>query len=136
MPSLRKFMSSPVFALLIHSVCSPVQATPALPHNGAKKLSLMSISTAMYNVLDFAIACMPVTRVDSAKDSHLSPPPASEGYDREREIWNKWRTDEELAKCSRLVKKEVYNVYDATKMQGLPVGLQVVRLLHACVGTC
>lgn len=99
---------------------------PALPHNGAKKLSLMSISTAMYNVLDFAIACLPVTRVDSAKDSHLAPPPAAEGYDREREIWNKWNTDCELAKTSRLVKKEVYGVYDATKMQGLPVGLQVV----------
>ena len=90
----------------------------------------------MYNVLDFAIACLPVTRVDAAKDSHLAPPSDVEGYDREREIWNKWNTDRELAKCSRLVKKEVYSVYDATKMEGLPVGLQVVSLVQRMRDIC
>jgi hypothetical protein len=105
----------------------PVQAMPALPHGGAQKLSLMSISTAMYNVLDYPIACLPVTRVDPTKDSHLHGPAAAEGFEKESHIWNQWAKDGELAKCSRLVKKEVYRVYDADKMQGLPVGLQVVR---------
>ncbi|KAJ9098764.1 hypothetical protein QFC21_004412 [Naganishia friedmannii] len=110
----------------LDAIIAPIQATPALPHGGAQKLSLMSISTAMYNVLDYPIACLPVTRVDAAKDSHFHPPTATEGYERESQVWSKWANDGELAKCSRLVKKEVYRVYDANKMQGLPVGLQVI----------
>jgi hypothetical protein len=94
----------------------------------------MSISTAMYNVLDYPVACLPVTRVDAAKDSHLAPPSAAEGYVQERESWQKWNADGELGKCSRLVRKEVYKVYDAQKMQGLPVGLQVVRLSYIHFG--
>lgn len=81
----------------------------------------------MYNVLDYPVACLPVTRVDPAKDSHVRSSAAAEGYEEERKAWEKWNTDGELGKCSRLVRKEVYKVYDAQKMQGLPVGLQVVR---------
>lgn len=80
----------------------------------------------MYNVLDYPIACLPVTRVDATKDSHLSAPAGAEGHEEERRAWDRWNADEELAKCSRLVRREVYKAYDAGKMQGLPVGLQVV----------
>lgn len=87
----------------------------------------------MYNVLDYPVACLPVTRVDPAKDSHVRQPVEGDGYDKESRIWNKWANDGELAKCSRLVKKEVYRVYDADNMQGLPVGLQIVRVASSRV---
>ncbi|KAJ9091080.1 hypothetical protein QFC19_009254 [Naganishia cerealis] len=90
------------------------------------KLSLLSISTAIYNVLDYPIACLPVTRVDPTKDSHRRPPVVEEGYEKESQSWHKWANDAEQGKCSRLVRKEVYRAYDASKMQGLPVGLQVI----------
>lgn len=65
----------------------------------------------MFNVIDSTAGVLPVTRVDSALDA------ASHEYTKSHP-------------GSRILNGRVYNgpdpAYDATKMHGLPVGVQIV----------
>lgn len=65
----------------------------------------------MFNVIDSTAGVLPVTRVDSARDA--APSDYVKGY-----------------RGSHLLNGRVYNgpdpAYDATKMHGLPVGVQIV----------
>lgn len=71
------------------------------------------IATILYNVVDSTVGCMPVTPVDRDRDA--TPP-----------------VDQFLANSpgSWILEKRVYGgsdpAYDADKMHGLPVGIQVV----------
>ncbi|WWC58801.1 uncharacterized protein I303_101345 [Kwoniella dejecticola CBS 10117] len=88
----------------------PVQAVPALEHGATKFLSPLSVSTILFNVVDSTVGVIPVTRVDEALDSH------SEGFLNDSE--GSW-----------ILEKRVYGkggAYDAEKMHGLPVGVQIV----------
>jgi Asp-tRNA(Asn)/Glu-tRNA(Gln) amidotransferase A subunit family amidase len=79
----------------------------------ARDTSHLSIATLLYNVVDSTVGCLPVTRVDRSRDA--TPP-----------------VDEFLADSpgSFILEKRIYGVsdpaYDANKMHGLPVGIQVV----------
>ncbi|KAF8887396.1 amidase signature domain-containing protein [Infundibulicybe gibba] len=94
------------------AVLAPVQALPQLPHGGCDKLSMMAVATILYNVVDLPVGCMPVIHVDPAKD----------------QISKEWI--EGPGHGSRLLENRIYHgknaPYDPKKMQGMPVGIQVV----------
>jgi len=70
-------------------------------------------------VLEYPVACLPVTHVDGRLDSH------SKGDSPEYE---EWKSDKDAHRGSALHNKALYKqgIYDAEQMAGLPVGLQVV----------
>jgi hypothetical protein len=70
-------------------------------------------------VLEYPVACLPVTQVDDRLDSH------GKGDSPE---YDEWKSDEDAQRGSGLLNKALYEqgIYDARKMAGLPVGLQVV----------
>ncbi|OLL22051.1 Fatty-acid amide hydrolase 1 [Neolecta irregularis DAH-3] len=76
---------------------------PAIPHNETANILPVAASTFLYNVLDYAVGSVPVTRV-TEKDT------TSAAYD-------SWKG---------VVHWYMYKIYDAKKMSGLPVGVQVV----------
>ncbi|KAI9784908.1 MAG: hypothetical protein M1835_003471 [Candelina submexicana] len=80
-------------------------ATPAIPHSGMKEAFSSCGYTFMFNLLDYTCGIIPVTHVD--------------------------RTIDQLPSTFRFkdlnaVAKGAYTHYDADKMHGLPVGVQVV----------
>jgi len=80
-------------------------ATPAVPHGGMKDAVSSCGYTFLWNLLDYTAGIMPVTKVDATKD--ILPPSFK------------------LSKMNG-VARGAYKHYDAVKMEGLPVGLQVV----------
>ncbi|VDC00957.1 unnamed protein product [Peniophora sp. CBMAI 1063] len=95
------------------AIIAPVQAIPAVPHHGCDNLSPLAASTVQYNIVDSPVGIVPVTRVDPAKDA----------------VTAEWFTGDDHG--SRIWEDALYGkkaVYDPVKMQGLPVGVQVVGL--------
>lgn len=86
-------------------ILTPPNATPAVPHNGMKDAAASCGYTFLFNLLDYTCGIVPVTHVDPAKDM-LSP----------------------SVKINRMngVARGAYKHYDAIKMAGLPVAVQVV----------
>jgi len=90
-------------------VC-PVQAVPALEHGRTKLLSPLAISTIYFNVVEGTVGAIPVTRVDKELDQ---------------------LPDDFLTGSTgiKLLERRVYEgtdpAYDAVKMHGLPVGVQI-----------
>ncbi|KAF2138255.1 uncharacterized protein K452DRAFT_234505 [Aplosporella prunicola CBS 121167] len=80
-------------------------ATPAVPHDGMKEAVSSCGYTFLFNLLDYACGILPVTHVDRTRDAL----PASFNF---RQLNG--------------VAKGAYKYYDAVKMEGLPVGVQVV----------
>jgi amidase len=105
--------------LTLSYISSPTQASPALPHNASAKVSGLCASTCIFNVLEYPVACLPVTQVDSKLDAHVKGDSAE---------YNEWKSDKDAHRGSGLLNKALYEqgIYDARKMAGLPVGLQVV----------
>ena len=85
-------------------LCVP-NATPAVPHDGMGESVSSCGYTFMFNLLDYTSGVLPVTHVDRALDQ------LPEGFDR--------------AKLNG-VARGAYANYDADRMHGLPVGVQVV----------
>lgn len=86
-------------------ILTPPNATPAVPHNGMHDAASSCGYTFLFNLLDYTCGIMPVTHVDAAKD--MLPP---------------------SVKVSKMngVARGAYKHYDAIKMDGLPVAVQVV----------
>lgn len=105
--------------MIISDAFSPVQAAPAAPHGGCAKLSTIASATILYNVTDCAAAVCPVARVDASLDKV----PSKGGHER-----NGWHATKGFDTCSRMIDMALYGqgVYDAEKMSGLPVSVQVV----------
>ncbi|KAM3425168.1 hypothetical protein BST61_g7127 [Cercospora zeina] len=84
---------------------TPPNATPAVPHDGMKEASASCGYTFLFNLLDYTCGIVPVTHVDPSKDLL----PAS-------------------VNVSRMngVARGAYKHYDAVKMAGLPVAIQLV----------
>ncbi|PNS20958.1 Fatty-acid amide hydrolase 1 [Sphaceloma murrayae] len=80
-------------------------ATPALPHLAMKDAMSSCGYTFLFNLLDYTCGIVPVTRVDAARDA------LPEGF--------------RLGDLNG-VARGAYMHYDANKMAGLPVGVQVV----------
>jgi hypothetical protein len=74
--------------------------------------------TALFNVLDYSVACLPVTRVKPEQDRWTG----SKGED---------------GRGSWMVRRELYGkgVYDSVKMEGLPVGVQIVSISFCFSGS-
>lgn len=85
-------------------ICPP-NATPAVPHDGMKDAVSSCGYTFLWNLLDYTCGILPVTHVDAQKDA------LPLGF-----------------KLNRLngVARGAYKYYDAQKMAGLPVAIQVV----------
>ncbi|AEO53311.1 hypothetical protein MYCTH_2294455 [Thermothelomyces thermophilus ATCC 42464] len=86
-------------------IIAPPNATPAVPHDGMHDAVSSCGYTFLFNLLDYSAGVLPVTHVDRALDQL----PAS---------FN-------LKKLNG-VARGAYKHYDAERMHGLPVGVQVV----------
>ncbi|KAK9456708.1 amidase signature domain-containing protein [Dipodascopsis uninucleata] len=80
-------------------------ATPALPHNGMLNAFGSVGYASTYNLVDYSAGVIPVTHVD--KDLDALP------------------ADFDLSKLNYIA-KGAYKNYNASKMHGLPVGVQIV----------
>lgn len=78
-----------------------------------KMVLSLSSSTILYNVLELPVGAIPVTRVDPAQDQ-LTPD------------WYKPESSEASPLIQRFLYKGDGAIYNADKMAGLPVGIQVV----------
>ncbi|EIN06088.1 amidase [Punctularia strigosozonata HHB-11173 SS5] len=98
----------------LDGIVSPVQALPVLAHGQCKKLSGLAHATVLYNIVDCPVGVLPVTRVDPKRDA-LTPE------------WTKARPG---ATGSALLEGMLYRdrrpAYDAAKLAGMPVGVQLV----------
>lgn len=80
-------------------------ATPALPHKGLYESIASCGYTFLFNLLDYSAGVLPVTKVDKSKDQ------LPVGFN--------------VKKLNR-VAKGAYTNYNADRMHGLPVGVQIV----------
>ncbi|KAB5594790.1 Fatty acid amide hydrolase 1 [Ceratobasidium theobromae] len=134
------FWSQSAGALGLDAIICPVQALPGLPHGATKTLTPLAAGTIAWNVIECPVGVVPVTRVDSKLDALtndwlgqeyegpvLYPSPekvvkertTSPSYMMERAVYGSGK---------RLLQPldDPVPVYDAEKMEGLPVGVQIV----------
>ncbi|TKY90144.1 hypothetical protein EX895_000142 [Sporisorium graminicola] len=112
--------------LALDALIAPTQACPAVPHGGAIHNSAMAGSTVLYNITKASVAVLPVLRVDAARDSHMESDYANVALDQNKEF-DRWAADRSWGATSRVCNFMLYRTaYDAKKMHGLPVGVQVV----------
>ncbi|CAE6484084.1 unnamed protein product [Rhizoctonia solani] len=118
----------------------PVQALPAIPHGATKTLTPLAASTLAWNVVECPVGVVPVTHVDPVKDAlpadwwdnaTAGPVMRPAGH---------YEVTEEQVEPSHMLERAVYGsgkrllqplddpvpVYDAEKMAGLPIGVQIV----------
>ncbi|KAL4068445.1 amidase signature domain-containing protein [Scleroderma yunnanense] len=92
-------------------LCLPHPA-PAIPRGTSEKATFASCGSMMiWNILDYSAGVLPVTTVQPALDAL---PPAAD-----------FPRTPEYARMG-VVARDVYALYDAQKMEGLPIGVQVV----------
>ncbi|KIM38059.1 hypothetical protein M413DRAFT_13025 [Hebeloma cylindrosporum] len=83
---------------------------PAIEHGASEKTTLMCVGyTLLFSLLDYTAGVLPVTFVDKNLDA------LPEGFMKSDQF-----------KSFTTVAKGAYQVYDAEKMHGLPLGVQVV----------
>ncbi|KAK0566138.1 hypothetical protein OC844_000882 [Tilletia horrida] len=115
----------------LDGIIAPVHAIPALHHYGTADLSMIVSGTSIYNVMDNAVSTIPVTRVDAEIDSHRPPTRKSPKI---QQAWTRWSKDGEVQnQCSPVVNFNLYTRgrYDAKRMHGLPMGVQIVCRTYA-----
>ncbi|KDQ60413.1 hypothetical protein JAAARDRAFT_32815 [Jaapia argillacea MUCL 33604] len=78
-------------------------ACPAVPHRGMKDAWTSCGYSFLFNILDYSAGVLPITHVDREQDA-LSP----------------------IFRPSNAIERGAYKLYDADKMHGLPVGVQVI----------
>ncbi|KAG9559226.1 amidase signature enzyme, partial [Aureobasidium melanogenum] len=83
---------------------TPPNATPAVPHDGMRDAVSSCGYTFLFNLLDYTCGIIPVTKVDATVDA----------------------LPKDFVINANGVAKGAYKHYDATKMAGLPVAVQVV----------
>jgi len=123
-------------ALGLDVVICPVQAVPGVPHGSTKTLTPMAVATAAWNVIECPVGVVPVTRVDPTKDA-VGPDWLEQGKTAGLVLGG---TGNQMRTPSYLLERAVYGqgkrllqpldepvpAYDAKKMAGLPVGVQIV----------
>ncbi|OSD07767.1 amidase signature enzyme [Trametes coccinea BRFM310] len=88
----------------IDFVLTVPNALPATPHGGMKCGIKGCGYTFLFNILDYSAGVLPVTHVDKELDG----------------------LDAKAFKPRNAIERDMYKMYDAAKMHGLPVGVQVV----------
>ena len=98
-------------------VVTPPNATPAVPHGGMSSAAAACGYTFLFNLLDYTCGILPVTHLDAKLDALGS--------------------DVKVGKMNH-VAQGAYKHYDAVKMEGLPVAVQIVgrRLEEEKVVAC
>ncbi|KAF8455851.1 amidase signature domain-containing protein [Terfezia claveryi] len=92
----------------IDFLITPPNALPAIPHKAMKTAVSACGYTFMFNLLDLPVSVLPITSVNPTLDT---PSPT-----------NRW-----IPSTNR-VARGIYKYYDATAMEGLPVGVQIVGM--------
>ncbi|KAH9166728.1 amidase [Lactarius sanguifluus] len=109
--SYKKTTRAALWNTPLDAVLAPVQAVPAVPHGGCDRLAPLACSTLLYNVVDSPVGVVPVTRVDATRDA----------------LSDVWRAAP--GNGSKLLEDTLYGpngAYDASAMEGLPVGVQII----------
>jgi Asp-tRNA(Asn)/Glu-tRNA(Gln) amidotransferase A subunit family amidase len=88
-------------------ILAPPHALPATPHGAMAHAAAACGYTFLFNLLDYSVGVLPVTKVDPARD--MSTP-----------------AEMKKQKGKNGVAAGVWRYYDAVRMAGLPVGVQVV----------
>jgi Amidase len=101
----------------LDAIIAPTSTVPATKHNGTKMVSALAISTALYNVVDWPVGIVPVTKV---KEGEVMPETRWKGKEKDGHSW--------------MFLDQVYGsggVYKdiAEGGVGLPVGVQVMYFL-------
>lgn len=86
-------------------ILCPVNALPATPHDAMKTAAWACGYTFLWNLLDYSAGVLPVTKIDRVKDA----------------VPTGFKLDGMNA-----IAKGIWRYYDADKMHGLPVAVQVV----------
>ncbi|KAJ3553614.1 hypothetical protein NM688_g3512 [Phlebia brevispora] len=97
-------------------IIAPVQSLPALPHRSVTLIAAICAATVLYNIVESPVGVVPVIRVDADLDE-LTPE------------WLNYKVGSGHGSPileQILYNKTVWSVYNAKKMAGLPVGVQVV----------
>ncbi|KAF8661366.1 hypothetical protein AX16_001460 [Volvariella volvacea WC 439] len=96
----------------LDAIIAPVQALPQVPHGGCDQFSPLAVGTFLYNVIDYPVGCVPVTRIDPSKD----------------QLTDEWK--DTPAPRSLLLERGLYHnkkaLYNPVKSKGMPVAVQVV----------
>ncbi|SJX60145.1 related to amidase (acetamidase) [Sporisorium reilianum f. sp. reilianum] len=112
--------------LALDALIAPTQACPAVPHGGATHNSAMAGSTVLHNITKASVAVLPVLRVDASRDSS-DPKDYEHASPDQKKDFSKWAVDRRWRDTSKICNLLLYRTaYDARKMHGLPVGVQVV----------
>lgn len=112
--------------LALDALIAPTQACPAVPHGGGNHNAAMAGSTVLYNIARNPVAVLPVLRVDPALDSHHEKD-FEHASAEQKSAYDKWASDRSWKTTSKVCNFLLYKTaYDAKKMAGLPVGVQVV----------
>ncbi|PWZ02911.1 amidase signature enzyme [Testicularia cyperi] len=112
--------------LKLDALLAPTQACPAVPHDGGVHNSSMVVSTVLYNIVQAPTAVLPITRVDPTRDSHRPQDHTRDSPEQQR-AFREWATNPHFRDTSKVCNYMLYKTaYDARKMAGLPVGIQVV----------
>nr|GAT55492.1 amidase [Mycena chlorophos] len=94
----------------LDGIIAPVQPMPQIVNDTFRKLFSLASGSTLYNVVNSPAGCVPVTKVDAAKDALT-------------EEWTK-------APTTSLVQRSLYQgrspMYDPVKMAGMPISIQVV----------
>ena len=94
-------------------ILTPVHALPGLPAGGGKDTIAACGYTFLWNLLDYAAGVVPVGRVDPACDDVNKATADADGRRGNRRGGN-------------MIARKAWALYDARKMAGLPIAVQVV----------
>ncbi|KAI5292827.1 hypothetical protein KEM52_006035 [Ascosphaera acerosa] len=103
-------------------ILSPVNATPALPHNAMKEGVSSCGYTFLWNLLDYSCGVLPVGKVDRRHDG-LVAKDAKLSESRKKNVYKGWL---KAAGTDNAIARGGWKYYDAEKMHGLPTAVQVV----------
>ncbi|KAI5294968.1 hypothetical protein KEM55_006382, partial [Ascosphaera atra] len=103
-------------------ILSPVNATPALPHDAMKDGVSSCGYTFLWNLLDYTAGVMPVGHVDRRHDG-LVGRDARMGDKQRRNVYKSWLRS---MGADNAIAMGGWKHYDAEKMHGLPTAVQII----------
>jgi amidase len=96
----------------IEFLIMPGLACPATPHGAFPNVSFAGSYTFIWNLLDYVAGVVPVTIINAEKDKLVTLSSSS--------------SDTNANSSIRLLEAELEHAYNAEKMAGLPVGVQII----------
>ena len=100
----------------LDAMIAPTSTVPATKHNGTKMVSALAVSTTLYNVVDWPVGVIPVTKV---KEGEIMDEKRWKGKEKEG---HSWMFLDQVYGSGKVYKDIVEGGV------GLPVGVQVIKL--------